>query len=93
ETHATRLAVANLLAALRNASAADRDAHHTILVASPDDTAASAPVAFALALAAARHGDRVLLIDAASSRPALSEALAGRMPNRAILLHDKNDLT
>lgn len=89
---AYRRAIVSLLARV-NCDGATRD-RHTLLVTAPHAGTGTPQVAFALAYAAAAQGRRVLLIDAASSQTALSDALAGPMPNdRAIMLHDKADLT
>lgn len=67
---------------------------HTVLVTAPEAGSGSSQVAFSLAYAAANQGDRVLLIDAASGEPALSEGMSCPIPtDRAIKLHDAKDLT
>jgi polysaccharide biosynthesis transport protein len=68
-------------------------ASHTVLVAAPEVGSGSSVIAFSLAYAAANQGDRVLLIDAASGEPALSEGISCPVPtDRAVKLHDAQDL-
>lgn len=66
---------------------------HTVLFASPTADAGNSATALALAYAAALAGERVLLIDATSSNPALSRIFATSLnSNNVVVLDNKEHL-
>lgn len=66
---------------------------HTVMLASPGLDAGNSATALALAYAAAQAGERVLLVDATSSDPALSTVFATSLaPKNVIVLDNKDDL-
>ena len=67
---------------------------YTLLVATPTQSTAASTTAFSLAYTAASLGERVLLIDASSANPYLSDALTPDVAlDRAIILDDERSLT
>ena len=67
---------------------------HTILIASPTSRAGNSATTLSLAYAAALGGERVLLIDAVSSDPALSKVFAsGLKPSSVVVLDNKEHLS
>ncbi len=79
---AYRHSVRHLLAQIRSQHKPGRP--YTILFTSPRSKAGTTRTALALAVAASKSGDRVLLVDAASTDPELSRALAGKLNQAAL---------
>jgi Mrp family chromosome partitioning ATPase len=66
---------------------------HAVMLASPAADAGNSGTTLALAYAAALSGERVLLVDATSSNPALSEVFATTLkPTNVVVLDNKDHL-
>jgi polysaccharide biosynthesis transport protein len=86
-----RQSILRLLSRLR--AEGEARGSQTVMLVSPDVDHGTTSTALCLAYAAALLGERVLLIDASSTDPALSNVLAGAIPqDRAIVLDDPTDL-
>jgi receptor protein-tyrosine kinase len=64
---------------------------HTVFVASPVTEAGNSATALALAYAAALAGERVLLIDATSNRPDLSNIFAASLEQKNVVVLDNKE--
>lgn len=86
-----RQSILRLLARIKTQQRPGRP--HTLLLASPAGDAGNSATALALAYAAALSGERVLLIDATSSNPALSRIFATTLkPTNVVVLDNKEHL-
>ncbi len=91
EEAAYRKATLSLLSLIRNG--AGGYIPHSVLVVTPHAGSGGSSLALSLAMAAGALGDRVLLVDAASTDTALAAAFAAPVPeDRAVVLDDKLDL-
>lgn len=86
-----RQSILRLLARIKTQQRPGRP--HTVLLASPAAEAGNSATALALAYAAALAGERVLLVDATSSNPALSRIFATTLkPTSVVVLDNKEHL-
>ncbi|MEQ1717710.1 MAG: exopolysaccharide transport family protein [Hyphomicrobium sp.] len=86
-----RQSVLRLLARIKSQQRAGRP--HTVLFASPSAEAGNSATTLALAYAAAISGERVLLVDATSSNPSLSNIFATTLkPTNVVVLDNKDHL-